>query len=79
MPLKKKTFSGVPGWLSPLNVQLLISTQVMISQFEELSPKWGSALTAWSLVRIFSLLLACPSPAGMHSLSHSVCSLKINK
>ena len=35
-------------WLSRLNFQLLVSTQVMISGLVDLSPVSGSALTAWS-------------------------------
>ena len=49
---------GVPGWLSPLNVQLLISAQVMISGFVRLRPTLGSALTLGILLGILSLSLS---------------------
>ena len=53
---KKATMRpGAPGKLSQLSVQLLISAQVTISQFMRSSPALGSALTAWSLLRIVSL------------------------
>ena len=60
----KNTKTGAPGWLTWLSVRLLISAQVMISWFMELSPgraphwPWGGCLD-------FSL---CPSPT--HSLSN---------
>ena len=61
---------GFPGWLSQLNVWLLISAQVMISQFMGLSPMCGSVLTTWSLLRILSLLptLSAPLPTCTHAL-----------
>ena len=62
-----KMASGVPGWLSQLSIQLLISTQVMIS-----SPTWGSVLTVQSLLGMRILSLSPPSHAH-------TCSLKINK
>ena len=37
---------GAPGWLSCLNIQLLISAQVVISWFMGSSPAPGSALKA---------------------------------
>ena len=49
---KKKFFLsvlGVPEWLSLLNIQLLISAQVMILRFLSLSPASGSVLTAQTL------------------------------
>ena len=51
---------GAPGWLSQLSVRLLISVQVMISRFVELSPASGSVLTVWSLLGILSLPLSLP-------------------
>ena len=48
----------VPGWLSWLSVRLLISPQVMISQFVGLSLALGSALTAQSLLGILSPCLS---------------------
>ena len=48
-------------------------TQVMISQFVGLSPTWGPALTAWSLLG--TLPLSVPFPClHVHALS-----IKINK
>ena len=43
---------GAPGWLSRLSVPLLVSAQVMISQFVSSSPASGPMLTARSLLRI---------------------------
>ena len=40
---------GPPGWLSLLSIRLLISAQVMISQFMSLGPPSGSVLMAQSL------------------------------
>ena len=72
--LKSLSF-GARGWPSGLHVRLLVSAQVMISQFVSLSPTSGSVLTARGLPVVLSLPLSlCPSPA--HSLSLS---LKINK
>ena len=63
--------AGVPwGGLRRLSVRLLVSAQVMISQFVGSSPASGSVLTARSQLGILSLSL--PSPA--RSLS-----LKVNK
>ena len=45
----KTLLLGVPEWLSWLNVQLLVSAQVMISQFMSLSSALGSVLTAQNL------------------------------
>ena len=44
----KVTFTGVPGWLK--SVWLLISAQVMISQFMSSSSVLGSVLSAWDSV-----------------------------
>ena len=51
-----KLKSGVPGWLSQLSLRILISAQVMISQFVSSSPT--SALTVQSLLGILCLLLS---------------------
>ena len=68
----KSWYPGAPGWLSQLSIGLLISTQVMISQFVSSSPMLGSVLTVWSLLRILSPLSASPLLA--------LCNfLKINK
>ena len=53
---------GVPGWCSQLSIWLLISAQVMISQFVSSSPTSGSALMVWRLLGILSLLLCVPHP-----------------
>ena len=44
-----------PGWLSRLNVGLLILAQVMISQFKSSNPMLGSVLTVRSLLEVLSL------------------------
>ena len=70
----EKLGPGMPGWLSRLSIQLLVSAQVMLSQFVRLSPKSGSVLTAQSLLGIlsFSLCLSlCSSPIYMCSLSQN--------
>ena len=66
-------FRSVPGWLHQLSVRLLVSAQVMISQFMSLSPASGSVLTAQSLEPASDSVSLCPSPARTLSLS------KINK
>ena len=60
------SLGGVPGWLSQLSIQLLISAQVMISKFMESSPKSGPMpdSKAWSLL--------CEACLGF-SLSFSLC------
>ena len=68
---KKKGTPGAPGWL---NDWLLISAQVMISEFESSNPASGSVLTVWSVLGILPLPLSLPLPyshvcARMHSLS----------
>ena len=53
--------SRVPGQLSPLNLRLLISAQVMIAEFLGPSPTQGSLLTsaehAWDSLSPLSLPL----------------------
>ena len=66
---------GGAGWLSQIRVQLLISVQVMISQFAVSRPAWGSALTAWSLLGILPLPSA-PLPLAL-PLSLEINKLKI--
>ena len=68
-----KKLGGAPGWLIWLRDRLLVSTQVMISQFVCSSPTSGLALTAQSLLGILSLPLSLSAP---FLLSLSV---KINK
>ena len=46
-----------PSVAQLLNIQLLTSAQVTISQFMSLSPLSGFVLTVWSLLGIFSLSL----------------------
>ena len=59
----------VAHWLSD---QLLVSAQVMISQFVGSSPASGCAVTVRSLLRILSPSLSfCPSPPCTLSLSLS--------
>ena len=58
--LKNLKQFGAPGWLSQLSIQLLISPQVMISQFVSLSPISGYVLTAWSLLGIVSPSRSAP-------------------
>ena len=67
---KKPYCDGVPAWVSPLNVQLLILAQVTISQFLSSSSECEACL-ALSL----SLFL-CPSPAQAHVLT---CFLSLSK
>ena len=50
--------TGVPGWLSQLNVQLLVSALVMISRFMGSSPTWGCACLGFSSLP-YSLYLPC--------------------
>ena len=68
--LRNKYKLRAPGWLSQLSIWLLISVQVMISQFMRSSPESGSTLTELSLLEILSLSLSlslslCPSPASL--------------
>ena len=63
-------------WLSQLSIQLLILTQVMISQFMRWSPVPGSALTAWMELAWDSLSPSPSLPSPTHVLTHS---LEINK
>ena len=53
--LRNRGPSGAPVWLGQLSVWILISAQVMISQFVGLSLASGSALMVWSLLRMDSL------------------------
>ena len=55
----------MPGWLSWLSVRLLISAQVVISQFMSSSPMSGLVLTVWSLLGILSPSLSAPSPRSL--------------
>ena len=56
----EKRIPGVPEWLSPLSVRLLISAQDMNSQFVSSSPASGSALTAQGLLGILFPSLSVP-------------------
>ena len=67
----KKIFIGMPGWLSWLSVWLLVSAQVMISQFVSLSPTLGSTLIMQSLLGVLSLSLSLSLPPLALSLSLS--------
>ena len=74
--LMKAVTEKVLGWLSGLNVQLLISVQVIISQFVTLRCASGCVLTVQSLLGILSLPLSLSaSPLLMHAC---FLSLKIN-
>ena len=53
---KTYTSSQRVTWVAQLSVPLVISAQVMISEFIGLSPMLGSALTAQRLLGILSLL-----------------------
>ena len=70
-PVLEGRSQGAPRWLSPLSVQLLISAQIIISQFASLSPVSGSALMVRSLLGILSPSL-CPSPTCIHARAHSL-------
>ena len=67
---------GGPGWLSQLSVQLLVSAQVMISQFVGSIPVSGSVLTAQSLEpaldSVYPPLSASPLLMGGLSFSLSL-------
>ena len=52
--LIKRGNLGAPEWLRWFSIQLLISAQVMVSQFMSLSPVSGSMLTGQSLLGILS-------------------------
>ena len=53
--LIKMSNTGPLVWLRQFSIRLLISTQVMISQFMGSSPVSGSVLTMQSLLGILSL------------------------
>ena len=72
----KYSFWGT-GWLSQLRVWLLVSAQVMISQFMGLGPTSGSLLSVQSPLWISCLLSLSLSPA--HSLPLSVPTLYLSK
>ena len=62
---------GVPGWFSQLSLWLLVSAQVMISQFVSSSPASGPVMSPQSLLGILSLSLSlCPLPRSL-CLCHS--------
>ena len=70
---------GVPGWLSQLSIGLLISAQVMISQFMSQSPTSSSVLMMQNL---FGILYPSFYPSLAHVCAHSLSlslSLRINK
>ena len=68
---------GAPGWLSGLNVQLLISAQVVISQLMRSSPASGSVLTVEPASDSVSPAISAPPQLAL-SLSLFLCQ-KINK
>ena len=72
--LKKNSWGA---WVAQLVKQLLISVQVMISQFVGLRPMSGSVLTACSLLGILSLSLSLSLSLPLPH-SHFL-ALKINK
>ena len=77
LPMKMYGLLGVPGWLSQLSIQLLLSAEAMNSQFVRSSHPSGSALTVWSLLETLSLflflfLLPLPSFTYRHALSFSI-------
>ena len=61
----------MPGWLSWLSIQGLVSAQAVMSQFVSSSHTSGSVLTAQNLLGILSLPLSLPLPACKLSLSLS--------
>ena len=63
MTIIKKT-RGAPGWFSQLSVQLVVSSQVIISQFVSLSPASSSTLAKQTLLGILSLPLSLPLPCS---------------
>ena len=58
--VSKKKGDRAPGWLSLLNVRLLVSALVMISQFHGFEPASGSALVLQRLLGILSPSLSAP-------------------
>ena len=54
--------SGAPGWCSQLSIWLMISAQVVVSQFVSSSAASGSALMSESLLGVLSLLFSDPPP-----------------
>ena len=52
---QKLSIPGAPVWLSTLSIQLLVSSQVMISQFVSSNSTLGSVLTVQNLLGILSL------------------------
>ena len=68
-------YVGVPGWLSLLSVRLLVSAQVVISQFREFEPRIrlcaDSAEPAWdSLSLPPPLPLPCSLSSGLSQNKH---------
>ena len=59
----------MPGWLSWLNVQLLILAQVMISRFVESSPMSASTLMMLGLLLILSLSVCPPLLMVSHKIN----------
>ena len=64
---KEDVVYGMPGRLTQLSIQLLMSAQVMVSQFVSSCPTWGSVLTVQSLLGILSSFLSLSLTALMHS------------
>ena len=70
---QKVNISRAPGWLSWLNVQLLISAQVTISWLWDRAPHWPLCWL-WSLLKSLSLPLSLsPSLSLSLSLALSLC------
>ena len=55
----KKYDFGIPGWLSWLSLQLLISAQVMILELWDWAPSWALHW-AWTLLRVLFLSQSAP-------------------
>ena len=64
----------VPGWLSQLGIQFLVSAQVMISWFIGSSHMLGSMLMVSSLLGILSPTLSVPTPqTNIHLKKINIC------
>ena len=65
-----KNHTGVPGWLSRLSAQLLISTHVMTSGSWDQSSPCGALHSAWSRLENLSPSAPLTAHPHVHSLSN---------